>query len=465
MLLRDVMQFAAMLLLVRLLSPEDYGSAALAQTIVGFIAVFSFGTLIQHALQVRNPDDIAWQDHFTAAVVINLTLVGVTLVVAWGLSQFPAYEKAALPLIGLSSVFIIEIGGSLRHRMLEARHDWKRFRILAALGSALALAVGVGIALSGGGLWALVVQPALFPLPAAIDLLFVEKWRPNWSWSWVRYKETATFGLNRMGAAAVLKGRQTFEQGLLSGAYDFAALGMFTRAQGLGTLIAGRVGNQATTALYPVLTRAEQGSPRFRKMAGVLLRGVCWTTVPSAMFLGLYAKGVVNIIYGSQWDTVSALLPYATTVVALGGISSATSNLLLANNQASGSLVLEVLNSAVTLVAAFVLIPIGIMSYLLALVAAAIIVLAAALYLLRMADGVDTVSIYFAFAPPLLVSVCAGMASKCISGAETPIDLTIAFAIFSVTYLFLLRLLCPLSMNELLQVLPGGERAIKLLRY
>jgi O-antigen/teichoic acid export membrane protein len=83
---RDVVQLVTMLILVRLLAPADYGRMALAQTIVGLLAVMSFGTLVTHALQARDPAEIDWQAHFTAAAVINSVLALLTLGLAWLLS-------------------------------------------------------------------------------------------------------------------------------------------------------------------------------------------------------------------------------------------------------------------------------------------------------------------------------------------------------------------------------------------
>lgn len=465
MLLRDILQFVFMLVLVRLLSPEDYGRVALAQTIIGVVSVFSFGTLILHALQDRNPDNIDWQSHFSAGVVINSILVILVLSIAVAISSSATYEKAAAPLAGLSVLFVIEVVGTLRHRMLEVQHDWKRFRILLILGTALALVVGILVAWLGGGIWALVVQPPLFGLPAAIDLLFIERWRPNWSWSWAKYREVAIFGYYRMGAATVLKGRLAAEQGFLTSSYDFSTLGVFTRSQGLGTLVAGRIGTLATTTLYPILTRAEQGSARFRQMAGMLLRGVCWTTIPAAVFLALYAEGLVDLIYGPQWSSVTELVPSATAVVAIGGLTSAISNLLLANNQARSSLGLELLNALFSLIAALALIPIGLEPYLVAVSVLGVVILLVALYFLHRARGIDFSSIYLASLPPLLASLCAGAASQTLLGAATSSTLIAAFFIFSTAYLIALRFMFSRSLRELLQVLPGGMHGMKLLRY
>src|SRR5438105_4007601 len=73
-LLSDVVQFAVMLVLVRILSPEDYGRAGLAQTILGMVSIVSFKTFIPHALQLRDPRAIDWQAHFTAGAVLNVSL-------------------------------------------------------------------------------------------------------------------------------------------------------------------------------------------------------------------------------------------------------------------------------------------------------------------------------------------------------------------------------------------------------
>lgn len=328
--LRDVLQFGTMLILVRLLAAEDYGSVALAQSILGFLTVFSFSTFVAHALQLRDPLQTDWQGHFTAAVIINVILFCVILLIAWGLSLTSQYREAALPLAGLAPVLLIEIAAGLRYKMLEVHHSWRRFRGLTLMGAALGSIVGVGIALAGGGKWALISMVLLNVVPAAIDLFWGARWRPDWTWSWQRYRGTARFGTNRIGAAAVQRGRFTVENAMLSGTYDFAALGIFTRSVGLATLLVGRLGAVALGSLYPVITRAEPGSPRFRRYAGLVIRAVSWGTLGAGTFLALSAEGIVLLIYGDKWLGVVPLLPLAAVGVGLLGISGAVGMLLLA---------------------------------------------------------------------------------------------------------------------------------------
>jgi len=467
-LLRDIAQFAVMLILIRILSPVDYGSAALAQSFIGLISVVSFGTFALHALQMRDPNAVDWQAHFTAAAVINSVLFCLTILLAWALSFSERYHSAAWPLAGLSPVLLIEIAATLRHRMLETQHDWQRFRILLIIGTILGLSTGLIVALLGGGVWALVVQVPLFGLPAAVDLFWYGKWRPQWSWSWARYRETVRFAFNRMGSDAVLRGRQTVEQTVLAGAYDFAGLGVFTRSIGLATLIAGRIGSVAMMSLYPVITRAAQRTVRFQRIAGLVLQGVCWATIPGAVFLAICAGDVVALLYGPKWAAVAPLLPLAAMGVAIASISATASSLLLANNAVRVCLIIDLLAACIGVGLALWLVPIGMVVYLAALAALSLTVLLVSLGALLVTNGIARDSLPSAFLPALLAAAGAAIAT---AGVQNLVDghgyvvarLVAEAVVFCSFYLLIIRVTFPHALHELLLVVPAGQRLMKLL--
>ena len=468
-LLRDVVQFATMLCLVRLLTPRDYGSMALAQSVVGFISVFSFGTFITHALQIRDPSEVDWQAQFTSGAVLNTTLFAATLLIAWGLSLTESYHEAALPLAGLSTVLLIEIAATLRHRMLEAHHEWKRFRLLLLVGIILGAVAGLGVALLGGGAWALVVQVPLFGLPAAVDLFWGARWRPDWSWSWQRYRGTARFGTNRIGAAAIGRGRFTAENATLTGTYDLAALGIFTRSVGLATLLVGRLGAVALGSLYPVITRADPGSPRFRRYAGLVIRAVCWGTLGGGAFLALSAEGIVLLIYGDQWLDVVPLLPLAAAGVGLLGISTAVGMLLLANNSTGSALFADATIASAAIGLALLLVPLGIDAYLAGLTAVGLAGIAGSFFLLWLRDGISGGDIARALLPAIIAgAVAVGLvllARGAVGMSDMPrLRIALDLPLFAVTYLGVLRLVFPNALRDIVAVAPSGARLARVLR-
>jgi O-antigen/teichoic acid export membrane protein len=465
-LFRDAAQFSAMIVLVRLLSPQDYGQAALAQSVLGFLAAFSFNTFGAHVYQFRDPGQIDWRAHFSAAAVVNSILMVACWIIAVVLSVTKTYQDLALPLVGMSSVFIVEIAGTLRIRMLEVNHEWLRFRLLLILGTLLSLGVGLLVAVAGGGVWALVVQVPLFGLPAAVDLFWEGGWRPGWHWSWRGYQNTVYFGLQRAGAAMTGQTRQTIEQALLAGTYDFAALGIFTRSVGLATLVAGRLGSVATGALYPVITRAEQRSPQLQRYTSLVLRGVAWATVAAAAFLALTASDVTTLLYGERWTAVVPLLPWAVAGVALLGIGSAANTLLLANNEGRLCLVVDAVSAAIGIALALVFVQRGIELYLAALAGHGAFVLALTLWLLWAKRGIATDGIVAALIPAAVAGAAgAGTVAfvrEVLASQMLVLRLGLEFALFILIYVAVLRVLFKSSLGELLDVVPGGEQLARL---
>jgi O-antigen/teichoic acid export membrane protein len=467
-LLRDVLQFASMLMMVRLLSPEDYGRAALAQAIVGFISVFSFGTFVSHALQARAPEEVDWQAHFSAGLFINAALFVVTALVAFALSFTSRYHALMGPLIVSALVFVVEIPGSLRHSMLTAHHEWRRFHTLTSVGTMLALAAGLVTAWMGGSVWALVIQSPLFTLPAAIDLFWGGRWKPDFSWSCSRYRDTAIFAVHRIGATGLTRGRVLAEQMILTASHSLSALGIFTRAIGLATLLAGRVGALVMSALYPIITRADPSSDRFRKMAGLVLRGVAWATLPAAACLAVCANDVVRLLYGEKWLPVTALLPWAVAGIAVAGVLFVLVRLLLANEAVKGGTTIDMASSLVAIVISAWLIPVGIEPYLLALaVHGAVFTAISALALVR-SGGMTWHEFHRAWVPAVLaaaVATAAVIAERHLL-PQPPVAfgrLLLDALVFVAATFAVLRTFFATGMRELVEVAPASRALARVL--
>ena len=461
-LLRDVAQFALMLILVRLLNPADYGTAAFVQSIVGFLSMISYSTFSLHALQIRDPETIDWQAHFSIATVLNGSVFCIVLLSAYGLSFTVTYRDVAWPLAALGAGFLIEIPGTMRARMLEANHEWKRFRLQLGIGTLLGMSVGLTVALLGGGVWALILQPPMLGLPAAFDLLVLARFRPDFTWSWDRYRETIWFGLNRVSSGTVGRARSLNENMLLSSIFDLATLGFFTRANGLGNLLAGRIGSIAMTSLYPVVTRAERGSQRFRRLSTLALRGVCWATAPAVIFLSVAAHDIVLLLYGAKWQNVIPLLPLAAVASGTIGIWNALALLLLANEDTRAALLLDVVAALSAIALAFLLVPYGAIAYLggLAVHAAIFVGITAVVLLKRRATSIAGVAV--AIFPAIGGSLSGALAvvglRACIGADLTlPLRILLEGATVGLTYLLTLRIFFAIPLAELLSVVPGGR--------
>ena len=468
-LLRDVVNFAVTLILVRLLSPEDYGKSALVLSVIGFMGVFSFQNFLGHVLQVRQDREVNYQQHCTAGVAIQLALCLATNAVAAILYWTDSYHPVAHFVHILSLVFLFDVPTGLRGKMLERDLDWRRLRLLHLLGMLLARGCALAMAWAGATVHALLYPAFLVSLPFIYDLFVVQRWRPTWQWDHATYRRTWDFGMTRMFSGFTVKGRQLLEAGLFVRLGDFAAFGVFGRAVGLAELFCGRLSFVAMEAIYPALTKVEPGTPGYRRASALVLGCVTGCVIPIAIVLGIAAEAVVNLIYGDKWLAAVALLPWTMAAGAIGAIAHACYMLLLGNQNEKLCWRADLLQLTGTALSLIFLLPRGVQAYLGGLVTTQGITLILLLRYLCRQQAITFAEIRNAIARPVSAGIGAlvicRLARQTVNGSDDPtLAVTIVFAIaFGMIYLALLRILFQPMLRELVSYCPGSKHLHRLL--
>ena len=463
---RDVVQFLAMLVMVRLLSPQIYGQQALAQTIIGFLAVASMKTISNFPLQAREPDGFDWDAHFTACTALNFSTFVLTNIVAFVIL---AFGGAQMTIIGqvvafMSPLFILEIACTYHVAWLQAHHRWGRLRLLLVAGSITGASLGILLAWMGWGVFALASTNLLFGLPTALDFVLLSKHRPKFAISRLRdYKDGVKFGLNRGASSSIQEGRSLIEQSAMSAFFGFAVLGSYSRAIGLAQITTGRIGPVVTGSLYSVLTRAEASSERFQRFAALLFRGVAWTSVPAAAFLAVEAPAIVSLLYGARWESVIPLMAMASALLALKGCTGTLYQTMLANLQTSACLRFDILASIIGVTAVLATLAFGVSTYLLALLCCQIFLLFALGYLGWRGGAIKLGALLYPFVPCLAATGAASLLVIALphpamapgdGWASQALILTLRAGVFGVAYLLALCTFAPKAVVAVLDALP-----------
>lgn len=459
-LFRDLLQFGTMLILVRLLAPEAYGQFGLVTSILGFIGIFSFKCFMAHTLQLPPESAVPYQDHFTAGAVLAGIMFLVTNLLAVALRWFESYAPVAGAVHAMSLTWLLDWPCELRRKMLERALDWKRLRLLHALGLVGSAGLAIALAAAGAGVYALLIPGMTVTLPFIFDLFVLQGWRPHWTWSWARYREAWHFGLTRIGSAAASSARQLAESGTLSRVLGFATLGIFNRALGLAQMFCIKFSDQLLYAIYPVLTRLGQDANKVAQINGLVLRFVAWVVVPVGMVFSLLAAPVVNVVYGPKWREVIPLLPWAMLCGVLMALSQSANSLLLARQAPFRCLLVDGFVLGGTGLLLVLVLPHGLEAYVKGL---AILQLAAFAVLsgqLLKVGALRLAGLAGALLPPIICAMVAGLACEFARGALHSAVATFwaasAYGVgFMVVYLVALRLMFADLFGEMVHHLPA----------
>ncbi len=459
---RDMLGLVVMLVLVRLLDPAQYGEFTLVTAVIGFVSVFSHQNFLEHTLQVRDERDVHYQYHFTAGGLIQLAMFVITNFVAIGLRFVDNYSEIA-PLVHVMSIgFLLEWPCELRLKMLERSLDWRRLRLLHAAGLIASSIVAISMGLLGAGVYALLLPGLLVTLPFIFDLFVLQRWRPTWEWDREQYMPAVRFGLMRLSSGLIGRSRRLIESGVVVFVLGFSSAGLLERAISLGLMFCQRIALQIMYTLYPVMTKLKPGTDEYRRAGRILIQGITWFTIPVATLLAILAAPVVHTVYGGRWDDVVPLVPVAVIIGGIAAVFHITYMLLLCHNEERRCVNADLWELCGTLAALYILLPSGLMEYLVGLLVVRIAVLSYGIFWLIRCGAIRREALSKALFPAIAASgfgylVCGGAVAMTGWSVQNP-PMAIAYGVvFLILYIVALRVVFSDALFDLVKYLPGNK--------
>lgn len=346
--------FGAMLVLVRVIAPADYGRVGVAVGLLGLLNSFNSGVFAAQALQLPHEREPDWSSHWSAGLYVQATLIVACQLLA-ALCWLKSDYRPVAPLLHVAAVgLLIDWPAHLRMNMLRRALNFRRLKTLLAVSNVTSLAVSFAVALAGGGAYALVLGANVsMPVPFAVDLLLVQGWRPRagwWRWpGWTSYRPALVFGFQQAGSTLLLRSRAALEGLVLPGAVGYVAIGFLSRARALFSVTAGRPGSILAEIAYPILPRYAADPARYAQKATQFAQALMLALVPGALYVGLEGRGLSRLLYGERWVAADPLILPAAAAGLGFGVFGIGSCVLLASNRLWLCTMLEALTSCLVL--------------------------------------------------------------------------------------------------------------------
>ncbi|PWW21400.1 PST family polysaccharide transporter [Geodermatophilus normandii] len=306
--LRIVVQFGSILLLARLLLPEDYGLLAIVLVVVGIGEIVrDFGL---STAAIRAPE--LSEDTRDALFWINTAIGAVLCVVVVACSGLLAdlFDRPPLTAIAcaLAGTFVLN-GMATQYRVTLTRE--MRFRSLVTadvVAQTAAAAVAIALAALGTGYWALVAQQLVQSALVLVLVAVPARWLPGRPRRTPGLRPYLTLGLHLVGTQLVNYAGNNVDTVTIGLRFDAAALGLYNRGFQLLMTPLNQLRSPATTVALPVLSRLQDDRERFDEY---LRRGQLALGFPIVVSLGVVAGAagpLVELLLGPRWSGVTPIL-------------------------------------------------------------------------------------------------------------------------------------------------------------
>jgi len=223
------LRMGSLMVLARLLDPKDFGLVGMVTAFTGVLNLFRDFGLSTATVQRDHVTD----DQVSTLFWINI-FVGVVLAfILIGLAPFVAifYHEPRLVWVSviLATSFIFN-GAGVQHTALLERQV--RFTALAAIdiiSLVLSMGIGIGMAASGLGYWALVASAVTYPLISTFCLWFTTDWRPGKVHFQKEVHSMLRFGGAFTLISVIVYTVYNLEKVLVGRYWGAAALGLYSR--------------------------------------------------------------------------------------------------------------------------------------------------------------------------------------------------------------------------------------------
>jgi O-antigen/teichoic acid export membrane protein len=321
--LRFVVQTTSLVLLARLLTPEDFGLVAMVTAISGMAELVRDFGLSLAAVQAKDITAAERTNLFWANLGIG-SLCAVAVAAATPLIVLLYAQPAIAPIVlAVAGVFVVS-GASTQFRAELTRS--LRFGALATADiSAQILAVGLAIVLAvlGFGFWAIVAQLIAVAVLTLVFAVTACPWRPGLPRRGVSLRRFFRFGGGVLGTQLLAYGTKQIDNVAIGAVWGAAPLGLYSRAYQLLMTPLAQINAPMTGIALPVLSRVQHDDAMFhRYLAKAQLVGCYVTATALAVCAGL-ADPIVAVLFGPRWAGVAPLFG----VLAAGGVFRAVSQI------------------------------------------------------------------------------------------------------------------------------------------
>lgn len=311
---RIVAQIVTVSVLSRILPPADFGLIAIATVVTTFATLLrDMGTaaaVIQRKeLKPELVNTVFW---FNVLVGLSLAL----LVAASALPLSIAFKQPRLGaiLLALTVTFPSASVGAVHQALLERE---MRFRTLARIevSSALvALAIAIVAALSGFGVYSLVLNTIAISLFASGQLWFASRWRPRFAWSRAEFHSLWGFSGNLFGFQVVnyfSRNADTMLIGRFLGATD---VGIYNMAYRIMLFPLASLSTVISRVMFPMLSRKQGDTAAFGAMYLKVASAIGIITIPLMAALWVLRIPFVEVVLGRNWLPVAEVLAWFAPV-------------------------------------------------------------------------------------------------------------------------------------------------------
>ncbi|WP_277257301.1 lipopolysaccharide biosynthesis protein, partial [Merdimonas faecis] len=245
------------IILARILAPEDYGILAIVNVFVAIGDALVAGGFGIALVQKKNSDDTDFNSICWVSVFVSVLLYAVLFICAPLISDFYANNDLTLITRVLGIRLVFSAVNSIQQAYIQKKLLFMKSCIIGTFGAIVSGVIGIVLALTGAGVWALVAQNMMSVIISTAMLCFFIEWKPRLQCSMSSIKEMWGYGSRVFLATTVDTLKDNIRTLVVGKVFSSADLAYYNQGKRFPQLLVNDIVNSVGKVLLPVFSEQQ----------------------------------------------------------------------------------------------------------------------------------------------------------------------------------------------------------------
>jgi O-antigen/teichoic acid export membrane protein len=304
----QVISWSSTFILIRILSPEDYGLMTMASIFTGFILIFSNFGLGNSIVRSKDISQEELSTIFWFSLIIGVTFGLITLLLA----EFTAYvfdnQEVAPITRTIAILFIIASTSIVPLNLLSRSVLISNISFISFASVAVSCITGLTMALNGFGVYSLIFSTVSLEFCKSILSFLISGWRPNKHFNLPLLRQHLYYGVNLSLSNLVKQLTESSVNFIFAKQFDLRTLGNFTIGSHIPSLPVDKISALLNPVIFPLLSRSNQNKDYLESTYRSYFLLSSLILVP--VYLGLFyaSNELSHLLFGEKWSDLGYFL-------------------------------------------------------------------------------------------------------------------------------------------------------------
>ena len=346
------------IVLARILDPYHYGLIAIVSIFITLANVFvsdGFGSAL---IQKKDADALDYSSVLYFNIGFSIVVYFLLFISAPFISSFygEGYELLTPVFRVLGLRIIVAAVNSIQQAYVSKKMIFKQFFLSTLSGTVVSAIVGISMAYSGYGVWALVAQYLSSTIFSTLFLGVSLKKLPLLKFSIKRVKELFRFGSHILATSLLITFFNEIRAIIIGKKYTASDLAYFDKGKQFPSLIVNNINSSIGAVLFPKMANEHGDIARIKDTARMSIRFSSYLMFPMMLGFAAIAKPFVLLLLTEKWIDVVPLLQIFCVFYLFQPIHSANMQAIKAVGRGDVYLKNEIIKKIIEIVTLFIIV-------------------------------------------------------------------------------------------------------------